>query len=190
MKHSQISRYLFPVLYLLICAPVAATADPADSVVSDLKIVLHDRLSLMPAVARYKWENKLPVEDLRRETQILQRTVERAGALGIRQVYAEQVVQAQMQAAKMIQTRLIEEWTNGSSDPDTVPEMDLVAEIRPRISQLTGLLLSKLLLAQSFEFECAHVDQLLEPPAGFFFTPAEWQVAALSVVPHAALCDR
>ncbi len=190
MKYSLASRHVFPVLFLLVWAPVTALAQPTDTLISDLKTVLHDRLDLMPAVARYKWENNLPVEDPGREAQILERTVESAAALGVRQAYAEQVVQAQMQAAKMIQARLIEEWAAGSSNPNTVPELDLVAEIRPRISQLTALLLNKLLVAQGVEFACDNIDRLLSPPAGFAFTSSEWQVSAVSVIPHAALCDR
>lgn len=189
MKLSLINRYIFPALVLLVWAP-ATLAEPADALIRDLKTVLHDRLDLMPAVARYKWENKLPVEDLQREAQILDRTVERAAALGVGQLYAEQVVRAQMQAAKMIQTRLIKEWAAGTSDPGTVPEMDLVTEIRPRISQLTGLLLSKLLLTQHVEFGCNNVEQLREPPVNFAFTYSEWQVSAISLVPDARACNR
>lgn len=156
---------------------------------SALKSTLTARLALMPAVARYKWDKGLPVEDLTREVQILERTVAQATASGLGPAYAKQAVRAQMTAAKMIQTDLITTWQTEPDKAETVMALDLVSEVRPEISRLTVRLISQMVALEKLAITCDMLSLLMQPPADVAFAPEVWTIAAKGVIPPTVPCN-
>lgn len=171
-------------------SPGSPSSDPVpEDPVPDLKSTLAARLAVMPAVARYKWDNGLPVEDLTREVQILERTVAQAAASGLGPAYAEQAVRAQMTAAKMIQADLIDTWRTEPDKARTVIALDLVSEVRPEITRLTAKLIDQLVALEQRAITCDMVSSLMRPPANTAFGPEVWTIAAKGVVPPTIICN-
>jgi chorismate mutase len=67
--------------------------------------LMAERLAYMPAVAEYKYQRGLPIEDLQREQQVLASSLQSARELGLDEDRARQFIQAQINAAKQIQSR-------------------------------------------------------------------------------------
>lgn len=104
-----------------------------------LEAALIDRLALMPDVARYKFANSLPIHDAERETKVTADFVQAAHREGVPGWLAENVINGQLQASRMWQEILIEEWTQTPSDDRTV--RDLTTELRPEIDRATARLI-------------------------------------------------
>ena len=64
----------------------------------------------MPAVALWKWQEKMPIEDLTREQLVLDRVAELAETKGVCSDAARIFFQSQMDSAKAIQIKLHETW--------------------------------------------------------------------------------
>lgn len=140
----------------------------------DLKQILGERLLVMPDVAAYKWLNDLPVEDADREAQVLAATVEQASRSGVDRAWARQVVRAQIDAAKRIQSRWFAKW-NSDGGPARAPE--LVTEIRPRISELTAELIAHLVRLDARSVSAEEIAALREVPAALRDDRAAWMTA-------------
>ncbi len=67
--------------------------------------LMQQRLGYMPVVAANKQEAGRPIEDLAREDLVLQRSLEKAIALGLASADAEQFIRGQITAAKQVQQR-------------------------------------------------------------------------------------
>ena len=94
----------------------------------------------MPAVARYKWAHKLPIEDTERERSLVERFVNDAQARGLDADWSRRVIVAQIAAARRVQQDCLEEWE--SSPPGkNEPILDLQTELRPRIERVTAELI-------------------------------------------------
>ncbi len=117
------------LLLLLIQSATANSADPAH----DLYAAVGERLSLMRDVAAFKWLHELPVEDLERETVVIDAAVASALNRQIRPETAERFFRVQIEAAKDIQRHWFERWQTGQG-PQSAP--DLVAEVRPELLRL------------------------------------------------------
>lgn len=144
-------QFLFCLL-LLIVQVEASHAIPdyqpienyeAQYKVDRVMFLIQKRLSVMHEVARTKWNQKIAIEDLVREKQILEGLVLQGDKYGLDGKWLQQFFQAQMDAAKMIQNRDFALWTDqGKQKFDHV--LDLKNEIRPYLDQLTGDLLEAL----------------------------------------------
>ncbi len=103
------------------------------------------RLSLMPAVATYKWQHQLAVYDAAREESLLEQLALRAAALGIDAEAARALFGVQMRLARGVQertiTRLRERGLQGA------PVSDLQTELRPRLDRISGQLLEAIAVA-------------------------------------------
>ena len=97
---------------------------------------LRSRLLLMPAVARYKWSHKLPVEDPDRERLLIDRFVLAAQTRGLDADWSRSVIVAQITAARRVQQDCFDRWKSTSPAEDE-KILDLQTELRPRIEQLT-----------------------------------------------------
>lgn len=105
--------------------------------------LIQKRLSVMHEVARAKWNQKLAIEDLVREKQILEGLVQQGNRYGFDGKWVQQFFQAQMDAAKMIQSRDFSVWNEQEIRKfDAV--LDLKNEIRPYLDHLTEDLLDAL----------------------------------------------
>jgi chorismate mutase len=132
-------RVLVLVLVPSIFAVTSGAADPrADAVYERVAA----RLALMKPVAAWKRANGVAVEDLEREAVVLERSTADAAAAGIAAETAAPFFQAQIEAAKEIQRCWLDRWKDGKEPmPETTP--DLVTEIRPRLLEIGGALLSE-----------------------------------------------
>ncbi len=127
----------------LACGPGRATADGLPGPAGALTAAMTERLSLMEAVAWHKWNEELAIEDLARERVVLDKVVAAAEAGGVAADLATDFFQAQIAAAKQIQSRLFEDWRRaGQGRFADVP--DLKAELRPAIGALTGRIIEAL----------------------------------------------
>ncbi len=105
-----------------------------------LRNILQTRLELMPEVAMFKWNQKIPVLDDVREQQLRDKLVRDAMKLGIQQKTAIILLQGQMDAAKHWQMNLIQEWEE--KNIHTFKDIrDLTQEIRLDVSRISQELL-------------------------------------------------
>lgn len=102
--------------------------------------LIADRLALMKPVAAWKMERGAPVEDLEREAVVLDKAVASAEENGLDGATARPFFEAQIAAAKAIQTCWIGRWGYGEATPPAeVP--DLREEIRPQLIDLGARML-------------------------------------------------
>lgn len=105
-----------------------------------LYTVVARRLALMPAVARWKWERRLPIEDHARELEVIHGFVQQAHQRGLDQQEAQTIIVAQLEAAKMVQQECFDRW-NRSPPPRDSQLLDLGGDLRPHIDRLNRELL-------------------------------------------------
>jgi chorismate mutase len=123
------SRVLSLLVFML--APVPTLACDASS----LFALVAERLAYMPAVAEYKHRNALPVSDPEREQRLLESATVQARALGLPTQWVLLFMRAQMEAARVIQHQLLQQWQqSGHRYAGEVD--DLVESIRPQLSRL------------------------------------------------------
>lgn len=125
------------LLLLSICFACPTYADT----VATLRSVIAERLAVMHDVAAYKWAHGLPVEDVEREAVVERAALQQAAEAGVPGERAQAMIHAQIEAAKLVQARWFAVWREHGNAP---PAPDLVAEMRPRISQLTSELIARL----------------------------------------------
>lgn len=113
----------------LVAASVPGQAAPAD-----LFGAINERLGYMQAVAAWKLDNQRPVEDLKREQVVLDAARGQAAEIGLSKDSVTGFFQAQIEAAKDIQTCWIGRWNDGAARPTDVP--DLIEEVRPALLSL------------------------------------------------------
>lgn len=120
----------------------AADADALDRLIG----LIGDRLTVMPDVARNKYNSGAAVEDLPREAQVLAAVAAQAERAGVTRALAESFFQAQIDAAKMLQQARIDAWT-AEKRPPFADVPDLALDIRPKLDALTPGLIAALLEA-------------------------------------------
>jgi chorismate mutase len=115
----------------------SAQACTAEDVIS----LLAQRLALMPAVARYKWENALPIENAERESRVLASAAVAATEKGLEPLSVQRLLQVQIVIAKQLQER---EFSRLGAGAKVEQLTDLDTLIRPRLLQLGASQLSAL----------------------------------------------
>jgi cyclohexadienyl dehydratase len=124
-----------------------------------------ERMSLMPAVAAYKWQKKAPVADPERERAVATRAVELGRTMGLEPDGVQAVFELQVRAARESQLRLHEAWRTHGFD-FTAPIPSLERDLRPKLDRFTVDFLRALYLAAP-EFEridfATHIDILHAP---------------------------
>lgn len=118
-------------LFLLANASVAAVTPTPN----ELYELINERLNWMEEVAAYKWLNGLPVEDAAREATVVAAGVHDALQFGVVPQTSERFFQAQIQAAKDIQSYWFGRWRS-TTPPNEAP--DLVHSVRPELLRLGG----------------------------------------------------
>jgi chorismate mutase-like protein len=105
--------------------------------------LIDERLSLMPDVARYKWNHKQAIEDLPRERALIDSVRGQAAVRGLSPERVAVFFSAQIEASKVVQRELFARWeSQGQGAFDSV--RDLGADIRPRLDALNPQLLDTL----------------------------------------------
>ena len=121
----------------------ALAEDPARN---DVYESIRDRLALMKPVAAWKAARKVPIEDLDREKIVVQSSMRNAEAVRIDGLSAKSFFEAQIAAAKEIQSCWIDRWASGKAKaPEAV--RDLVSDIRPRLIELGAQILKDVAFA-------------------------------------------
>ncbi len=147
-----------------------------------LKEAMANRLGVMAQVARYKWNNNLPVEAPEREAAVLEASIKRATELGLDPNYASRVVTAQMDASKTLQRSLFKEWqATGAKAFDNVPS--LADDIRPKIDLLTEDLLKAAQKAEFMLTFCSSRAALDIAPSDAGIASNVWRAAARGLTP-------
>jgi chorismate mutase len=104
--------------------------------VQHLLQAIQKRLYLMHDVARYKWNEHLPIEDKEREKILIDQLAEKAATYHLEKAWAISFLQNQMDAAKLLQEQDMLAWKSlGVDSFKNIP--DLKKEIRPKLDQLT-----------------------------------------------------
>jgi chorismate mutase len=115
-----------------------ATADNA--VVQELLEAMLGRLEVMHEVARYKWNARQPINDPERERRLLEALERRGKQFGLPVDEARPLMQAQIDAGKLIQQADWDEWQRIEREPFS-DAADLQTELRPRIDRISEKLL-------------------------------------------------
>ena len=169
MGMNPLPRVLVGFLFLMLavgCLPGRTVAEDLSDPAGALVTAMTERLLLMEDVARYKWNTKAPIEDLERQRVVLHKVVASAEAHGVPVGFASEFFQAQITAAKAIQSRLLEEWkrVGVGSFPDAP---DLKTDLRPAIGALTGRIIDSLAQLDAVDGEalCTMLDPVPDPLA-------------------------
>ena len=126
-----------------ILASLAHARAAPESALGVLVNLMRARLDLIVEVAKSKWNSGTPVEDLRREQDLLDAVVAAAPSHGLDPLFATTFFRAQIEAAKLLESALIAEWALAHA-PAFAAVPDQKTFIRPEIDKLTGRLLEAL----------------------------------------------
>ena len=161
---------------LVISLGQSAAATESGERLQRLREVMTERLVIMEQVARYKWNAGLPVEDPDREAAILKKTLAIAVGGGLNPEFATRVVRAQIEAAKIVQNALFEQWRiAGAGKFAEVPS--LTAILRPEVTRLSNELIAALIAAQDDLDDCL-ARRILSPVPGVLARfPGAWRAA-------------
>jgi chorismate mutase len=121
------------------CATPAAPADP----ITELLNLIEQRLAIGAEVARSKWNSGAAIEDLKRESEIVDAIGAQAASHGLEPTLAKQFFQAQIEASKMIQNARLAQW-RATQQPAFSDAPDLLRDIRPQLDRLTPAILDAL----------------------------------------------
>lgn len=132
---------VFLVAFCCLSAQAYTIAEIAK--IDSVLLVLRERLRIAEEVARAKWNSGAAIEDLERETQVLERFIQEAAASGIDASLASTVMRAQIEASKTRQRELFQGWKSRRQGLFIDPP-DLSKDIRPRLDQLSIRLIRSL----------------------------------------------
>lgn len=135
-------------------ASLPATTDPA---LDNLLTKINERLQLMEAVARVKYQKKLPIADAAREEEMLERLAVKAKDVSFDPQSARWFFAAQIQAAKMVQEHHVQRWS-AQAEPDPGNAEDL-AVLRDRIDRLNDELIAALVEFRKHSFKRAQIEE-------------------------------
>ncbi|MCJ1713635.1 gamma subclass chorismate mutase AroQ [Curtobacterium sp. VKM Ac-2922] len=119
--------------------------------------LLTRRLELADPVAQSKWLSGNPIADPVREQAVIDEAVQLAQQQGVDPALVTRVVQAQIDASKLVQRGRFVHWTHDpSSAPTTAPDL---STIRPQLDSIDTDLVAALgaVQAASQDPRCAHL---------------------------------
>lgn len=123
-----------------------AMAAPASSAPAELPALLgsiEQRLNIADQVALSKWDSHKAVEDRAREREVIAGAVIKATQYKLEPAFVEQFFAAQIEANKLVQYGLFNDWRVAGKAPDS-PRPDLVGQIRPQLDKLQTTLMEQL----------------------------------------------
>ncbi|CRL97749.1 Secreted chorismate mutase precursor [Pseudomonas sp. 24 E 1] len=130
-------RFVFALLF------VSTGASAAPPTLEPLLNSIAERLEIADQVALSKWDSKKPVEDKKREQEVIASVVAQAPSYKLDPATAEQFFSAQIEANKLVQYTHLSDWQFQGKAPDD-PRPDLVKQIRPQLDELQKRLLQQL----------------------------------------------
>lgn len=105
--------------------------------------LIDKRLSLMKDVALYKWKNKIPIEDIKREKIVIKKAIIEGRVQGLCTDKVHKFFEIQITLAKTIQRKWHLKWSK-EKRPSLIKIVDLKKEIRPEIIRLGKMLIKSL----------------------------------------------
>lgn len=129
------------LVFALLFASAGASAAPPT--LEPLLNSIAERLAIADQVALSKWDSKKPVEDKKREQEVIASVVAQAPSYKLTPAAVEQFFSAQIEANKLVQYTYLSDWQLLGKAPDD-PRPDLVKQIRPQLDQLQKRLLQQL----------------------------------------------
>jgi cyclohexadienyl dehydratase len=144
------SLRLYFITFALLFITSVAGAEPVaiNSPEDDVRRVfalVQKRLSLMQAVAAWKYANDAPVTDAAREQRVLDASVAEAQRLGIEPSSARELFALQIRIASDVQEHFIATWRKQGGNGERV--RDLNQELRPELDRIGAQLLQAIYLA-------------------------------------------
>ncbi len=136
---------------------LALLASPASFADEPLYQLIKERLSWMEAVAAYKFQRNLSIENLDREAIVIQSAVKSGLKQGITTESSHAFFGAQIEAAKAIQSCWYEQWGSGSFEPTV---FDLDEDVRPELIRLGDAITERLAIAAHNEEDFRQIVQL------------------------------
>lgn len=141
---AQLQRWLATLLLFLLaaCQSTPPSLTIADSEqIDQLLVLINQRLTIAPQVAKAKWNSGAPVSDPSREKRILDDVASQADGLDV--IFVRKFFQAQFDASKALQRELQDQWrAEGRDKFDQVA--DLGRDVRPVLDRLTPQLIAAL----------------------------------------------
>jgi chorismate mutase len=122
---------------------VSASASAAPPSLEPLLNSIAERLAIADQVALSKWDSHKPVEDKKREQEVIASVVALAPSYKLDPAAAGQFFSTQIEANKLVQYVHLSDWQFQGKAPDD-PRPDLVKQIRPQLDQLQKRLLQQL----------------------------------------------
>ena len=129
-------RLVFALLF------VSASASAAPPTLEPLLNSIAERLEIADQVALSKWDSKKPVEDKKREQEVIAGVSAQAPTYMLDPAAAEQFFSAQIEANKLVQYTHLSDWQFQGKAPDD-PRPDLIKQIRPQLDELQTRLLQQ-----------------------------------------------
>ncbi len=128
--------------------------------VDKLLRLIQQRLLIAHDVARWKWNNKRPIEDLKREQELLLKVRQQAINYSLDSETVAAFFQAQIEAGKLIQKTDFQNWKQqGIKSFRNVP--DLNQTLRPSLDKLNTEFLFAL-TEMTPVLGCAHIRELIQ----------------------------
>jgi chorismate mutase len=151
-------KWLTVVALICLAQAAQANAETAPDPLADAVFErIGERLALMKAVAAWKQEHGVAVEDRAREAVVLENATEQAAKAGLAAETAQPFFEAQIEAAKDIQRCWLSRWDAGAPLLDSPANLE--TEIRPKLLELGVVLLTdvKAALAAGVVFDQTRV---------------------------------
>ena len=140
--------------------PQAITRAEQQRPVDKLLKLIQQRLLIAHDVARWKWNQKRPIEDLKREQELLLKVRQQATTHSLEPDRVAAFFQAQIEAGKLIQTADFQNWQNqGIKSFANVP--DLNQTLRPSLDKLNTEFLFALTELTSV-LGCPQIQELIQ----------------------------
>lgn len=118
----------------------AAAAEPDSAVIDRLLLLLGERLQVSADVARHKWNRQAAVADPAREDVVVAGARSSGEAAGLNGDFAADVMRAQIEASKLVQSDHLMQWRGENRGPfGDVP--DLGSQLRPRLDAIGAALM-------------------------------------------------
>ena len=122
---------------------ISTNASAAPATLAPLLNSIAERLEIADQVALSKWDSHKPVEDKKREKEVIASVVAQAPSYTLAPAAVEQFFAAQIEANKLVQYTHLSDWQVQGKAPDD-PRPDLVKQIRPQLDELQKRLLQQL----------------------------------------------
>ncbi|WP_339496592.1 chorismate mutase [Pseudomonas canadensis] len=122
---------------------ISTNASAAPATLAPLLNSIAERLEIADQVALSKWDSHKPVEDKKREQEVIASVVAQAPSYKLAPAAVEQFFSAQIEANKLVQYTHLSDWQFQGKAPDD-PRPDLVKQIRPQLDELQKRLLQQL----------------------------------------------